>query len=167
MKYNILSLTFFCIIVIIACNSCNSQHKSFRNNQPGMNSANESKDLIQNKKNRREELYRLLGKLPERKRAISVKVLSREETDEMIVEKLLFDINGQESVPAYFTRPKNSKGKIPVILFNHSHFGQYEVGKEEFIKGRKEMQKPPYALALARAGYAGLCLDSWGFGERR
>ncbi|MCW3111560.1 MAG: hydrolase, partial [Segetibacter sp.] len=86
---------------------------------------------------------------------------------EMIIEKLLFDINGQELVPAYFTRPKNSKGKIPVILFNHSHFGQYEVGKEEFIKGRKEMQKPPYALALARAGYAGLCLDSWGFGERR
>ena len=29
------------------------------------------------------------------------------------------------------------------------------------------MQSPPYALALARAGYAGLCLDSWGFGERK
>ena len=119
------------------------------------------------KKERRKELYSLLGQLPDRNRPITVKVISTEETDEMITEKLLLDINGSEMVPAYFTRPKSSKGKLPVILFNHSHFGQYDVGKEEFIRGRQEMQKPPYALALARAGYAGLCLDSWAFGERR
>jgi hypothetical protein len=120
-----------------------------------------------NKENRRKELYKLLGKLPDRHSPMSVKLISTEETAEMITEKLLFDINGYELVPAYFTKPKNSKGKIPVILFNHSHFGQYEVGKEEFVKGRKEMQKPPYAIELARAGYAGLCIDSWAFGERR
>jgi dienelactone hydrolase len=119
------------------------------------------------KKKQRTELYQLLGKLPDRNRPISVKVISREETDEMILEKLLLDINGLELVPAYFTKPKNSKGKVPVVLFNHSHFGQYHVGKDEFLYGRKEMQNPPYALALARAGYAGLCLDSWGFGARK
>lgn len=132
-----------------------------------MAATNTTEDLFQDKKSRRKELYGLLGKLPERNRPMSVKLISREETDEMIIEKLLFDINGQELVPAYFTRPKNSKGKIPAILFNHSHFGQYDVGKEEFVKGRNEMQKPPYALTLARAGYAGLCLDMWAFGERR
>ncbi|MDQ3396052.1 MAG: dienelactone hydrolase family protein, partial [Bacteroidota bacterium] len=118
------------------------------------------------KEEKRKVLYQLLGKLPQRDRPISVKVLSREETGELIVEKLLFDFNGIEQVPAYFTKPKNSKGKIPVVLFNHSHFGQYEVGKDEFLYGRKEMQSPPYAVALAREGYAGLCLDTWGFGER-
>jgi hypothetical protein len=118
------------------------------------------------KEARRKELYSLLGKLPDRNRPMAVKLISKEETDEMITEKLLLDINGYELVPAYFTKPKNSKGKLPVILFNHSHFGEYEVGKNEFIKGRKEMQTPPYALALARAGYAGLCIDSWAFGER-
>lgn len=123
--------------------------------------------LAISKKKQRKELYQLLGKLPDRRRPMSVKVVSREETDELIVEKLLLDINGIEQVPAYFTKPKNSTGKIPVVLFNHSHFGQYEVGKEEFIRGRPEMQRPPYALALARAGYAGLCLDVWGFGERK
>ena len=128
---------------------------------------NNKENLFQNKKERRQELYKLLGRLPARDRPMSVKLVSREETDEMIIEKLLFDINGEELVPAYFTRPKNRSGKIPAILFNHSHFGQYEVGKEEFVKGRKEMQSPPYALALARAGYAGLCLDMWAFGERR
>jgi dienelactone hydrolase len=123
-------------------------------------------DLAASKKKQRTALYRLLGKLPDRNRPISVQVISREETDEMIIEKLLLDINGLELVPAYFTKPKNSTGKVPVVLFNHSHFGQYQVGKNEFLYGRKEMQSPPYALTLARAGYAGLCLDSWGFGDR-
>ena len=80
--------------------------------------------LPTNKEPRREELYAWLGKLPDRHRPMSVKLIAREESDEMIVEKLLFDINGFEAVPAYFTKPKNSRGKIPVILFNHSHFGQ-------------------------------------------
>jgi len=119
------------------------------------------------KDKQRKELYNLLGKLPDRHRPINVVVLSTQETDELITEKLLMDINGLEKVPAYFTRPKHHTGKLPVVLFNHSHFGQYAVGKEEFVQGRKEMQKPPYALALARAGYAGLCLDSWCFGERQ
>lgn len=130
---------------------------------------NNSNDIMPTEKikeEERKELYQLLGKLPDRDRPISVQVVSREETDELIVEKLLFDLNGIEQVHAYFTKPKNSKGKIPVVLFNHSHFGQYEVGKDEFLYGRKEMQSPPYAVALARQGYAGLCLDMWGFGER-
>ena len=139
---------------------------------PDMNPQTENSDtspaaLPASKKKQRSELYRLLGRLPDRHRPISVQVLSREETDEMIVEKLLLDINGQELVPAYFTKPKNPTGKVPVVLFNHSHFGQYHVGKDEYLFGRKEMQSPPYALALARAGYAGLCLDSWGFGARK
>jgi hypothetical protein len=132
-----------------------------------MKTINGREDLFQDKKKRRQELFGLLGRLPMRNRPMSVKLISKDETDEMIIEKLLFDINGEELVPAYFTKPKKARGKIPVILFNHSHFGQYEVGKEEFVKGRKEMQSPPYALALARAGYAGLCLDMWAFGERR
>jgi dienelactone hydrolase len=122
--------------------------------------------LAASKKKQRAALYQLLGKLPDANRPFAGKVISRKETGEMIIEKLVLDINGLEPVPAYFTFPKNSPGKVPVILFNHSHFGQYQVGKDEFLYGRKEMQSPPYAVALARAGYAGLCLDSWAFGER-
>lgn len=114
----------------------------------------------------RKKLYSLLGRLPERNRPIKVQVISREEKDDIILERLMLDLNGIEQVPAYFTKPKNSKGKVPVVLFNHSHFGQYNVGKDEFLFGRKEMQAPPYAIALARQGYAGLCIDSWAFGKR-
>ncbi|WP_461041274.1 dienelactone hydrolase family protein [Spirosoma harenae] len=132
-----------------------------------MRQNNKSEMTASGKKKQRAELYKLLGKLPDRHRPISAKLIETQQTDELIIEKLLLDLNGQEQVPAYFTRPKNQTGKVPVVLFNHSHFGQYEVGKEEFMRGRPEMQKPPYALALARAGYAGLCIDSWCFGERR
>jgi hypothetical protein len=121
---------------------------------------------ISHKEQLRKDLYALLGRLPERDRPISVEVVSSREVDGVIIEKLLLDINGMELVPAYFSKPKNAVGKLPVVLFNHSHFGQYEVGKNEFLLGRKEMQSPPYAIALAKEGYAGFCLDSWGFGER-
>ena len=155
------------LIVVSTLQSCISHSTTSSINHSAMNLQANDTPSATSKSDRRKELYGLLGKLPDRYRPMTVKVVSREETDEMITEKLLFDINGIEIVPAYFTKPKNSKGKVPVVLFNHSHFGQYEVGKEEFIKGRKEMQQPAYALALARQGYAGLCLDSWAFGERR
>lgn len=120
----------------------------------------------ENKQKQRQALYQLLGKLPDRRWPMAVKVISQEETDTLIIQKLELDINGHELVPAFFTMPKKVAGKVPVVLFNHSHFGQYHVGKNEFLKGRPEMQSPPYAVALAQAGYAGFCLDSWGFGER-
>lgn len=126
----------------------------------------DSLNEIKEKEVLRKELYALLGRLPDRDSPINVQVISREEVDGVIIEKLRLDINGLERVPAYFSKPKNATGKLPIVLFNHSHFGQYEVGKNEFVHGRKEMQTPPYAIALAKEGYAGFCLDSWGFGER-
>jgi dienelactone hydrolase len=117
-------------------------------------------------KSDRQKLYSLLGRLPDSNRPIKVQLVSREETNDLIIERLLLDLNGIEQVPAYFTKPKNSSGKLPVVLFNHSHFGQYNVGKDEYLFGRKEMQSPPYAVALAREGYAGLCIDAWAFGKR-
>jgi hypothetical protein len=119
-----------------------------------------------NKQSLRDSLYKLLGRLPDRNRPIKSKLISTEERDGITIEKLLLDLNGIEQVPAYFTRPASVNGKMPVVLFNHSHFGQYQVGKNEYLWGRKEMQSPPYAIALAKMGFAGLCVDAWGFGER-
>jgi hypothetical protein len=165
MKKKLMKHLLFPLIMVFVMFGCVS-HRTSSINESSINLKTNNVMSLTNKEARRKELYALLGKLPDRHRPISVKLVSREETDEMITEKLLFDFNGFELVPAYFTKPKNSKGKIPVILFNHSHFGEYEVGKNEFINGRKEMQKPPYTLAFVRAGYAGLCIDSWAFGER-
>jgi dienelactone hydrolase len=69
-------------------------------------------------------------------------------------------------VPAYFSQPKTAP-PWPAVLYNHSHGGRYELGKDEFLAGRDYLQKPAYAEALAGLGMAGLCIDAWVFGERR
>lgn len=114
----------------------------------------------------RKKLYSLLGRLPDRNRPVTAFRDSVTERDGIIIEKWWLDLNGLEKVPAYFVKPAGAKGRLPVVLFNHSHFGQYKVGKNELILGRKEMQDPPYAIALARLGIASFCIDAWGFGER-
>lgn len=117
-------------------------------------------------KNRRQELYGLLGKLPPRDRDVSAKSISSEDRGGYTLEKLVLDLNGEEPVPAYFASPKGASGKLPTLLFNHSHGGGYTIGKAEFIDGREYMGKPPYAEFLTSLGYNALCIDAWIFGER-
>jgi dienelactone hydrolase len=115
---------------------------------------------------RRNELYSLMGDLPSRTRGISAKVVGTEEHPGYVVEKLVLDLNGLEPVPAYFARPKNLKGAAPTVLYHHAHGGDYKLGKDEFLKGRAAIHKPPYAELLTSMGYCGFCADTWVFGER-
>ena len=115
---------------------------------------------------KRKKLYKLLGDLPDRKRPISSRLISRERKDGFWLEKLLLDLNGLEEVPAYFLVPEKNQGKVPAILFNHSHGGRYQEGKDELMEGAPYMGKPPYAEALTQEGYAVLAIDAWNFGER-
>jgi len=114
---------------------------------------------------RRAELYGLLGDLPARARPVGGTVLWTEERPSYVLETLLLDLNGIELVPAYLARPLAPPGRMPVVLFNHSH--GVEAGKREFIEGNAYLRHQPYAEALAQQGYAALCIDAWGFGERR
>jgi hypothetical protein len=114
---------------------------------------------------RRKELYSLMGDLPPRQK-ITHKLVAKEEKEHYVLEKLVLYLNGIEKVPAYFVRPKK-EGPFPTILFNHSHGGFYQLGKDEMINGNVYLQNPPYAEELTKLGYAVLCIDMWGFGERR
>ncbi len=116
---------------------------------------------------RRQELYALLGELPQRDRPISVEVVRVEERSWYVLETLNLDLNGIEAVPAFFARPVGLERPAPAILFNHSHGGHYERGKREFVEETPALQSPPYAELLAQLGYCSLCIDSWNFGERR
>ena len=122
--------------------------------------------MIRTQERERQALYGLLGDLPARECAISAKVVSQEEYETYLLEKLVLDLNGIEIVPAYFVKPKNSEGQLPCILYNHAHGGNYILGKDELLVGRDALQEPPYAKVLASKGYAALCIDSWCFGER-
>jgi hypothetical protein len=124
------------------------------------------KRMFKNEETRRADLYSLLGKLPPRNRPVSAKLISTEDRGSYVLEKLVLDLNGEEAAPAYFAKPKNASGKLPTVLFNHSHGGGYTIGKQEFIDGREYLGKPSYAEFLTSLGYNALCFDAWIFGER-
>jgi dienelactone hydrolase len=115
---------------------------------------------------RRRELYGLLGELPDRNRPIAGKKRGEEERDGYVLETWDLDLNGLETVPAYLARPRQVSGRVPGVLFDHSHGGGYKIGKLEFIEGRSYLQPVPYAKVLTDLGYVALCIDSWVFGER-
>ncbi|HTU66147.1 MAG TPA: hypothetical protein VMF52_09365 [Steroidobacteraceae bacterium] len=115
---------------------------------------------------RRDDLYALLGRLPPRDRTVGAKLVSSEDRGAYVLEKLVLDLNGEEAAPAYFAKPKGASGKLPTVLFNHSHGGGYTIGKTEFIEGREYLGKPSYAEFLTSLRYNALCFDAWIFGER-
>jgi dienelactone hydrolase len=115
---------------------------------------------------RRKQLYELLGRLPPRDRKVGAQLLSVEDRGSYTLEKLVLDLNGEEPAPAYFAKPKGASGRLPTVLFNHSHGGGYAIGKKEFLDGRDYLGKPPYAEFLTSLGYNALCFDAWIFGER-
>lgn len=122
---------------------------------------------MNNSSERREELYGLLGDHPPRDRPVNAILTGRETCDGYVCEQLELDLNGIEPVPACFCKPARQSGRLPVILFNHSHGGNYEIGKRELLEGRQYMATPSYAEDLTRLGYAVLCIDHWAFGDRR
>ena len=116
---------------------------------------------------RRVKLYGLLGELPPRDRPVTGKRLSEVEHDTYTLETWVLDLNGIEPVPAYFTRPHKATRPFPVVLFNHSHGGDWVLGKDELILGREYLADPPYGDELAKRGFGALAIDAWNFGERR
>ena len=115
---------------------------------------------------RRRELYAMLGDLPPRHRAIGGKKRHEGDRDGYVLETWDLDLNGMETVPAYVARPKGATGRLPGVVFNHSHGGGYKIGKTEFIEGRSYLQPVPYARELTGLGYVAISVDHWVFGER-
>jgi dienelactone hydrolase len=115
---------------------------------------------------RRAELYGLLGDLPDRARPVSGRLISEADHDGYVLERWILDLNGLEPVPAYVARPRGATGRLPAVLFNHSHGGGYTIGKQEFVDGRPYLQPKPYARELTELGCIGFAIDHWVFGER-
>lgn len=112
---------------------------------------------------RREELWSLLGDLPE-KRTPTAQVISTEQLDGYKLEHLILDLNGIQPVPALMLIPDNIKQPAPAMQYIHWHGGDYFVGKQELLKGTSAMQA--YAPVYAQKGIVALAIDSWCFGER-
>ncbi|WP_334077379.1 alpha/beta hydrolase [Paenibacillus sanfengchensis] len=113
----------------------------------------------------REQLLGLLGDLPDGG-PIEARLLKREERDVFFLETLLLDLNGIEPVPAYVAKPREGDGPFPLVIFNHSHGGNYANGRRELLQSSTYLQEPSFAKVLTAMGCAVCCIDMWAFNER-
>ncbi|WP_342414860.1 prolyl oligopeptidase family serine peptidase [Paenibacillus sp. FSL R10-2782] len=112
-----------------------------------------------------DKLQALLGDLPA-DRPVTATLLKQEEQEGYQLESILLDINGIELVPAYIATPLQGNGPFPLVIFNHSHGGNYTHGRKEFIHSSSYLQQPSFAKTLTDMGYCACCIDMWGFNER-
>src|SRR5262245_3388135 len=83
---------------------------------------------------RRQELWSLLGDLPER-RTPKARLRKAEKHDGYTLEHLELDLNGVEPVPAYLLLPEKRQKPAPGLLYIHAHGGNYQLGKDELFQG--------------------------------
>lgn len=112
----------------------------------------------------RDTLIRVMGKLPPRPHVAAVKILSREDKGDYILEKFEFDNNAGAIVPGYYLIPNDDKGPHPAVFYCHWHGGNYDLGKQEIFTTHHTPQIP--AEALIKAGYVVMAIDAYCFGER-
>ena len=112
----------------------------------------------------RATLWKLLGALPPRPKIPPVKTLSREDKGGYWQENFEFDNGAGATVPGVLLLPKNPQGKVPAILWNHWHGGEYDGGKSEVFAKKHTPEEP--GPALVARGYAVLAIDAYCFGER-
>jgi len=116
-------------------------------------------------KQRRKELWGLLGDLPWQHEPGPPKLVTREEHENYTLERWVLDLNGTEQVPALLLIPRKRQNPAPGMLYIHWHAGMYGLGKEQLLVGVKA--QPAYAPVLAEKGIIALAIDSWCFGERK
>jgi dienelactone hydrolase len=89
-----------------------------------------------------------------------------ETRDGYVLETLGFETAVGESVRGFLTRPLESVGPLPAVLYIHAHGGNYDIGAEELLSGRAALLSPLGAL-FARGGMVALCIDLPCFGTRQ
>lgn len=93
-------------------------------------------------------------------------ILYEEDCGQYIRQKIHFQAEADEVIPAYLLLPKDLKGKVPAIYCHHQHDTNWELGKSEAIGliGNPDLA---YARELAEQGYITLAPDAIAFEERQ
>jgi dienelactone hydrolase len=73
---------------------------------------------------------------------------------------------GEGPIPGTLLRP-DGEGPHPAILYCHAHGNAWGIGRRELLEGRPALKCGPYGPVLAQAGFAVLCLDMPGHGDRQ
>jgi hypothetical protein len=108
-------------------------------------------------------LWRLLGDMPPLFTP-AARVLERHAHEGYVVERLVFDNGTGAEVFGYLLLPQPQTAPVPLVIYLHVHGNKYTQGKEELFRERVPGVLP--GPTLAKAGYAVLAIDAYGFGER-
>lgn len=108
----------------------------------------------------RQTLVRLLGDLPPRPDPKNVKVVSREDQGDYILERFEFFNGVDMTVPGFLLIPKNRPGPVPAIVGLHGHGSS----KESICTDPKSSQL--IGPLLAKKGYVVAAIDGYFANER-
>jgi hypothetical protein len=115
---------------------------------------------------RRKHLIDLLGERS-KSEEISAELINVETRQGFVLESLMLNLNNIETVPAYFAKPLNAVEPLPTVIFNHSHGGNFDQGKEELLTSSSYLQTPSFVEAIIELGFAICSIDMWGFNQRK
>jgi dienelactone hydrolase len=111
-----------------------------------------------------------LGRMPQ-KVDLKAEIQAEWTEDDIVKQKVIFDVEDAMSAVAYVFRPAESSGELPAILACHGHgpFGKEPVmgnRSSPELRANLEQHNYDYGLAMAKAGYAVIAIDWRGFGQR-
>jgi dienelactone hydrolase len=108
----------------------------------------------------RETLVRLLGQMPPRPDPAHVKVLSREDRGEYVLERFEFFNGVDMTVPGILAIPKNLERPAPVIIGMHGHSGS----KTDYLPNIENERS--LGGMLVKRGYIVAAIDGYFNGDR-
>ncbi|WHY03515.1 dienelactone hydrolase family protein [Neobacillus sp. DY30] len=111
-------------------------------------------------------MINLLGERPQSENP-SPQLISIEKRQGFVLESLMLHLNDIETVPAYFAKPLNAVEPLPTVIFNHSHGGNFDQGKEELLSSSSYLQNPSFLEEIIELGFAVCSIDMWGFNQRK
>lgn len=114
---------------------------------------------------KRRQFRRLLGEFPNRD-PVQARVEDRQIEDDHIVERVVYETEPGEQVPAIILVPRHREPPFPAVVCLHQHAGQWELGKSEVV-GHAGNPEQAYAKELCYRGYVTISPDALGFEERR
>ncbi len=106
----------------------------------------------------------LLGDLPLTCEPL-VEIISEEECEGFIRQKISYQTEDTERISAYLCIPDKAKQETPAIFCHHQHAGNFQLGKSEVV-GLKGDPTQAYAMELTQRGYITISPDAIGFEER-
>jgi dienelactone hydrolase len=108
----------------------------------------------------RETLLQLLGEMPPRPDPAAVRVLSREDRGDFVLERFTFFNGVDMDVPGILAIPKNAIEPVPVVVGMHGHSGS----KNEYLPDPANERS--LGWMLVRRGFAVAAIDGYFNGER-